>query len=269
MREESELVILKLGGSVITDKTKKFSFRKGKVSEFGSDIRSFFPDKKFIIVHGGGSFGHPLAEEYNIISGLKKNKQRKGFYETHKAMIDLNKKVLKNLSDQGLPVFPVSPSSTFMVDSGDPNYFDLKVVKELLGSGFIPVLYGDVALDSDQGINILSGDQIIKALVKDLKSSQKITSVIFLADVDGVYDKDPDDPRANLLEEVSNSMVDDLGGSAGIDVTGGIQNKVREMLKIADLDPEVELRLSNGLKNDLITIIENKDLGTRIVAENE
>ena len=268
MKKENKIVVLKLGGSIISDKSKKYSFRKENVSRLVKEIKDNYPERSFIIVHGGGSFGHPKAKEYQITSGLTNEKQKYGFYRTHEKMLELNKLVLEELTSKDLPAFPIAPSSTFITKSGEPNTFNSNTTSEFLKKGFIPVLYGDVSLDTDQGINILSGDQIIKSIVANLKSDYKIEKVIFLADVDGIYSKDPSVPDAELLKKVTPSDVKNISGSSGIDVTGGIKNKVNQMLEIAKLDPEIEIRLANGLKDSLTKILNGEDIGTEFIAYN-
>ena len=266
MKKENELVILKLGGSIISDKSNKYSFRKNNVSRIVSEVKDFYPQRSFVIVHGGGSYGHPKAKEYKITEGLNSEDQKFGFYETHKKMLELNNKILDEFKTEELPAFPISPSSTFITESGDPSKYQLNSTVELLEKDFIPVLFGDVSIDIDQGINILSGDQIIKSLVNELKSHYRIDKVIFLADVDGIYDMDPSKPEAKLLDKVSPRNVKNISGSSGIDVTGGIENKLNQMIEIAEMNPEIDIRIANGLKNSLTRILNGEDLGTKIEA---
>ena len=59
-------VVVKLGGSVITDKSKPFSYRSDVVSALAEEIAS--SDEKVVVVHGGGSFGHTVAKQHGISS---------------------------------------------------------------------------------------------------------------------------------------------------------------------------------------------------------
>ena len=71
LRKKSELILLKLGGSLLTDKDKPNSIRKDVVKSAIQQIIN--ADEKIILIHGGGSFGHPLAKKYNISEGINSN----------------------------------------------------------------------------------------------------------------------------------------------------------------------------------------------------
>ena len=59
------MYIIKLGGSVITDKRKENYFKKDIVDNLAKVIKK--ANKKTIIIHGAGSFGHIIADKYNHI----------------------------------------------------------------------------------------------------------------------------------------------------------------------------------------------------------
>ncbi|ANF22883.1 isopentenyl phosphate kinase [Thermococcus piezophilus] len=227
------MIIVKLGGSVISDKNVEKSFHEDVVSQIASEIAQFYPKENFIIVHGGGSYGHPLAKEYNLREGIEPNPESKriGFSKTHQAMLELNEKIINIFLEKNLPAFSVSTSSVFITEGGSVAYGNVEVLKRLIELRLIPVLFGDVAVDLKKGIDILSGDQIITYLAKMLRPSK----VIFLMDVDGIYDGKPDE--GSLIWELKvreiDRLIERLSGSAGIDVTGGIANKLRETKEIA------------------------------------
>lgn len=221
------MIILKLGGSVISNKNKPFSFNKRVVSNIADEIAEFYPEKDFIVVHGGGSFGHPLAKKYEIRKGLNSENKKTGFSKTHLAMLDLNKKIVEIFIEKNLPAFPVAPSSVFFVENGEICEGFFKIIEKYLERKFIPVLFGDVALAVDKGIDILSGDQIISYLSKIFAPEK----VIFLMDVDGIYNKNPREEDAKLIEEIREDV--EFNQKIGIyDVTGGIKNKVEQALKM-------------------------------------
>ncbi|AEH23961.1 isopentenyl phosphate kinase [Pyrococcus yayanosii] len=236
------MIIVKLGGSVISDKKVEFSFREDVVRRIAREIAEFFPEKRFMIVHGGGSFGHPLAKKFRIREGLTDDSKRFGFSATHLAMLDLSGRIVRAFLDEGLPAFPVSTSSVFVTENGEVVHGDLTVVEMLLGLGFIPVLFGDVSVDVKKGIDILSGDQIIAYLARKLRPEK----VIFLMDVGGIYAGKPGE--ASLVEKLRpgdiEGLIERLSGAAGIDVTGGIANKLRKAREIAEYS---EVWFVNGL----------------------
>jgi isopentenyl phosphate kinase len=61
------MFILKLGGSIITDKTKECTFKQEIVNKLAKEIKK--AKKEIIIVHGAGSYGHILAEKYQLNKG--------------------------------------------------------------------------------------------------------------------------------------------------------------------------------------------------------
>ncbi|MCD6524458.1 MAG: isopentenyl phosphate kinase family protein [Thermococcus sp.] len=262
------MIIVKIGGSVFSDKKgKPENFDHETVRQIAKEIANFYPGKSFIVVHGGGSFGHHYAKKYGIRDGLPQDFEAArgkmiGFTRTHQSMLRANGNFLDHFLGEGLPAFPVSTSSVFITENGGVAYGDVEVIKKLLELRFIPVLFGDVSLDLAKGIDILSGDQIISYLAKMLNPEK----VIFLMDVDGIYDGDPGEGR--LLQNISVDEIDSLlkrlhCTAAGTDVTGGICNKLKEAKKIAEysevwfVNGKIPGRLSGAIRGD--------GFGTRIV----
>lgn len=257
------MIIIKLGGSVISDKNTPYSFNREAVEVIAEEIAQFYPEESFILVHGGGSFGHPNAREYKIREGLIGDVKRKriGFSKTHQAMLKLNDLIIEVFLEKGLPAYSVSSSSIFMIEKGDIVYGELEILRRLLEKGFIPVLFGDTAIALDKGIDILSGDQIVSYLAKMFKPSK----VIFLMDVDGIYDKNPKKKGARLIKELDAEEIRHLlesSDSAGIDVTGGIGNKLRKALEIAH---HSDVYFINGkVKGNITRVLREENPGTAI-----
>ncbi|WP_456367608.1 isopentenyl phosphate kinase [Thermococcus sp.] len=258
------MIIVKLGGSVFSDKKgSPENFRENVVRSIAREIGEFYPDEEFIIVHGGGSFGHHKAEKYGIRKGLIGLSsellffRKKGFSLTHHAMLRASMKIVEAFIGEGLPAVSVSSSSIFLMDSNRVVYGDVEPVRKLIETGFIPVLFGDVAVDLAKGVDILSGDQIITYLTKLFKPRK----VIFLMDVDGIYDGKPDE--GTLLFEISVDEIDglikrlkSLSTPDEGDVTGGIVNKLMEAKEIARfsevwfVNGKVPGRLSGAIRGD-------------------
>jgi isopentenyl phosphate kinase len=86
--------ILKLGGSLITEKAKDEPMvRTDVLKRLAEEISKELKEKelKLIIVHGAGPYGHVLAKEYGRKEGIKGLKQRMGDALTHQSMEELNK----------------------------------------------------------------------------------------------------------------------------------------------------------------------------------
>lgn len=217
--------ILKLGGSVITHKDKYFASDIENIKRLADEIKQS-DSKQLIIIHGAGSFGHPVAKKYMIQDGLKSKNQLIGFSETHQSMTRLNQIIVDTLLEEGVPAFGVSASSMLVTSGKRLIDIDLGVINRLLDTGLVPVMYGDAVLDTEQGIAILSGDQLIVRLAIELDAKR----VIFGSDVDGIYTSNPKlDPDAKLLTTVSLSkMTADVGDTTFTDVTGGMMGKLQE-----------------------------------------
>ena len=95
------MYILKFGGSVITEKsTEKCIFKNRVVDELVKSLA--LAGKKYIIVHGAGSFGHVIAKKYNLNKGFLSNKQQIGFALTQAKVQQLNTLFLQSLHNFGL-----------------------------------------------------------------------------------------------------------------------------------------------------------------------
>ncbi len=261
------MIILKLGGSLITEKDKRFSAREDVLVNLAKEIKES-GRKDMIIIHGGGSFGHPVAAEYGLEKGLKRKEQVEGIAITRKAMLTLNQIVLEALIKAGVPATAVSPSSCIYCEDGRITRMDIDVVKGFREIGLIPVLFGDVVLDSSRGVCILSGDQIISHLAEHLKAEK----VILCADVDGVFDSDPKtNEGATLIKEIGPSNYREVLSGLEVaegDVTGSIKGKVSELLELGRRGTESQV--INGLAaGRLKSALSGKEVTGTIIRSGE
>jgi isopentenyl phosphate kinase len=237
--------IIKLGGSVITDKSKENCFKHETLDNLVNAIKK--ANKKNLIIHGAGSFGHILAKKFNLNEGHKTNDQMLGFSLTHGMVQKLNTLVLDSFQKNGISAVAIPPHSTLILDNHDPLRFDIEIFKEYLDMDFTPVTFGDVVLDKKLGFSICSGDLLMLLLAKNLKPEK----VIFVIDEDGFYTSNPKkDSNAELIE---NATLDELNKfttsiDEHADVTGGMQGKIDTIKKIAALG--IDTILLNGNKPD-------------------
>jgi isopentenyl phosphate kinase len=257
--------VLKLGGSVITDKEKPLTPNLKAIERLAAEI-SRAKVSPLILVHGGGSFGHPVAERYNIAGGYVDPSQILGFSQTHLAMTLLNSWVMEALISHNIPAVEVHPSSCAVTKAGRIANMELKPLKKMLKLGFVPVLYGDAVLDSEKGFAILSGDQLVSSLAIKLGAR----CIIMGADVDGLYTADPKaDSSAQLISHLTleelKSLKHKIEGSKATDVTGGMLGKMLEVKLAIEHDIETvivnatkPLRVYKALKGEKVvgTIIE-------------
>jgi isopentenyl phosphate kinase len=203
-----------------------------------------------VIVHGGGSYGHPLAKQYDISHGYRSDLQLLGFSKTRQAMIQLNSLIVNALLDAFVPAVSVNPSSFIVTNGRRIEEVNFKIVETYVKAGMVPVLYGDAVLDTEMRFTILSGDQLAARLAIDLKAQ----SLIFGVDVDGVYTANPKlTSKARLIEDLSLSNMKEIvkiGESLSIDVTGGMLGKVQEAASAVEAG--VDVLILNALKPDYI-----------------
>ncbi len=223
--------VLKLGGSVITHKSKPFKANVAAIRRLAQEIaQAKIP--QLIIVHGGGSFGHPVAKEYAINEGFRSEaSQLLGFTKTHQAMISLNNMVLEALIQHNIPALTIAPSSCLVSKHGRITASGNEPLKRSLQLGFVPVLYGDAVLDSEKGFSILSGDQLVASLAIQLGAERIVIGI----DEDGLFTADPKGQGpANLIKRCTLSKLVALQkkveDTTAEDVTGGMRGKITELM---------------------------------------
>jgi isopentenyl phosphate kinase len=218
-----ELLILKVGGSVITDKGRPLAIDREAMEAVCGEISRAYVDgvRRIVVIHGGGSYGH------YIVSRIRESKgsiDLHGFSEVAWWMGELNREFVAMLRSMSVPAVSIPTHAIFHEEAGRfVGYIDL--VRYMVYRDLVPVLYGDAVISKEGGFSILSGDIIAWILARELGSKK----VLFATNVDGVFNRDPSAPGAILLRElrVSRDMVD-LGGSSGYDVTGGMRRKIME-----------------------------------------
>lgn len=234
--ESGDLVVLKLGGSLITLKDKPKTVNEERIKRIGKELASL--DKKIILVHGGGSFGHHFAKLHGL-STKKIKVDRKAICETRNAMYELNSLVTKGLMNAGLFTYPFPPCT---ITNGKVLHPNAKVfLKSLLDSNLTPLTFGDVALEDNKAF-ILSGDVIIEVITRELKP--KI--VVFALTVDGLLDK----PDGNLISLVNPSDPPKIIFNCKKDVTGGMRLKFETAIRISLLG--IDVLFVNGNYEDRI-----------------
>ncbi len=238
--------ILKLGGSVITDKVKPLTPNLQAIERLAKEIAQA-KVMSLIVVHGGGSFGHHIAKLYNLTEGYGDLSQIVGFLETHRAMTKLNSLVMEALLNNNVNAVVIQPSSCIITKAGRIQSMEKKPLKRMINMGLVPVLYGDAVLDSEKGFAILSGDQIVSSLALNFDASR----IIIGGDVDGLYTKDPKVSKsAKLIKRVTleelKTQKHDIEGSKATDVTGGMLGKVREL--IPAIEQNIQALLINATK---------------------
>ena len=237
----ASFVFLKLGGSLITNKHQKQTPRLDVIARLADEIaaaRAARPDLRILLGHGSGSFGHAAARQYGTRQGVHEDEDWHGFIQVWRAARALNQIVMDALAQAGLPAIAFSPSATMIAQDGQVLLGDMRPLAAALENGLLPVVQGDVAFDTMLGGTILSTEDVFCALAPRLQPQR-----ILIAGVEeGVWADFPDNTR--LMDTITpdrfHSITAELGGSAGVDVTGGMREKVKLMLKLVQTCPGLE-----------------------------
>jgi isopentenyl phosphate kinase len=247
--EDVTLTFIKLGGSVITDKTGQEAADLATIRRLAGelrDARAADPSLRIILGHGSGSFGHTYAARYGIHQGIAPGGDWMGFALTAAAALRLNRIVVDELLAAGVPALSLQPSTTLQSVSGRLVAWDSTTIGRALGQGLMPVVHGDVAFDAAQGSTIISTEQLLLYLVQQT-TALRPTRVILVGEA-GVYSADPRaNPAAQRIPLISQAniaaVLQAAGGSHGVDVTGGMRAKVELLWRMVEAQPGLSAQL--------------------------
>jgi isopentenyl phosphate kinase len=260
------LTLLKLGGSLITDKHSPQTPKPEIITRLAQEIRSAIervPGLQLVLGHGSGSFGHVSGQKYGTRSGVYDREGWLGFAEVWSDARALNQIVVEALIAAGLPIIAMPPSAAVIAAGGKIAEWNLEPIQAALSAGLIPLVNGDTIFDRIRGGTILSTEDLFYHLASPLGASR-----ILLAGIeDGVWRDFPDCTR--LIEEITpgnyDQMVAVLSGSAGVDVTGGMADKVIQMLDLVKQNANLEALIFSGLQaGNVENALAGQNPGTRI-----
>ena len=171
-----KLIVIKIGGSVITQKDKdRKKIKTENLERICGEIGKAYSKKNFslIIVHGVGSFGHKIAKKFHLDEGYKNERQLSALPELHKDVCELNREIIKVMQKNDLPAISFPPSALWKLADGKLKGQSTEIIEKHLALGMVPVLHGDLLIDSKKVFSVLSGDQICYYLAKELKRDRK------------------------------------------------------------------------------------------------
>lgn len=172
------IIFIKLGGSVITNKEKPNLLRRRILSRLVKEIKKSLEQAKdeylFVIGHGQGSFGHIPAIKYKTLDGFINKKSKMGMAIVQDKAADLNRIVIKEFIKNNIPAISIPTSGNLVTNNRKAILFFGDVLKEYLNQGLLPVTYGDVIVDKSQGCTIWSTDEIFTFLALELQMSQTL-----------------------------------------------------------------------------------------------
>ena len=255
----SRLVFVKLGGSVITDKTRPEADRPEVIARLADEVARALagrPDLQLVLGHGSGSFGHMVARHYGTRHGVRSAGQWRGFAKVASVASLLNHIVTEQFLEAGVPVWSLQPSAMAWCQAGELVSLPTRHVERTLSVGLVPLLYGDVALDEVQGGTIISTEQIFAHLARQLQPAQ----IVLVGVVDGVFDRDPQrEPSAKPIPKISTANWERVQGALGrshaTDVTGGMRAKVTEMVHLIQRSPGLTVHLISGERHGALEAV--------------
>lgn len=258
------LVFIKLGGSLITDKTQIEHFREDALLPIAQAIESARgkrDDLQLVIGHGSGSFGHVAAQQHGTMQGVKSQADWHGFAEVASAAARLNYLVTEGLRNAGLPIWRLQPSASARCEAGRLVEMAIHPIETAIKKGLVPLVYGDVALDSMRGGTIISTETILSYLATKLP----VDRILLLGEVPGVLDS-AGEVIANITPTNHDAVQAHLGGSSGTDVTGGMASKVNDMLALVQQRPLLRIAIMDGREASHLeqTLISDEPFGTQI-----
>lgn len=242
------LVFLKLGGSLITDKTREETPRLDVVRRLAEEVRTARaaqPDLRLLLGHGSGSFGHFAADRTHLLQRCTFDAE--AYAEVGAAAGRLNHIVVDQLLAAGVPVVALPPSASARCHDGRLVELATAPIHRLLQQGAVPVVHGDVALDEVRGATIVSTEDVFVFLARVLEPD----CIVLVGNVHGVFTADPTrHPDAQPIPRITPgtfpSVMQALAGSAGVDVTGGMLSKVETMLELIEEMPGLEVVVLSG-----------------------
>ena len=231
------MILIKLGGSIITNKEKPLSARRKTIDNILKQIRKIKEPK--VIVHGGGSYGHYWSVKYGMHTKPAKY-DLKGVSVVKNSMIALNKIILDMAVKNRLNPYSLPPTD-FM--SGNRSLKSkILTINDIAKSGLTPITYGDALWYGQKKSYILSGDVIMTMIGKILKPRLSI----FVLDVDGVYSN----PKSKKLIYDFKKEKPTISKNK-MDVTGGMTRKITEANNMAKAG--LKIFFVNGNKPKRIT----------------
>ena len=237
------MILIKLGGSIITNKEKALSPRRKTIVNLSKSLKKI--DEPLIVVHGGGSYGHYWSVKYDMHTKPRKY-DIEGVAIVKNSMIDLNKIILDIFLKNRIYPYCLPPTD-FMVEN-KPIPKKVKEIEKIAKSGFIPVTFGDALWYGQNKTYILSGDKIMTHLSKILKPRL----CIFALNEDGVYS---DLKTKKVISELKGERPTITQNK--MDVTGGMTRKIEEASKISKMG--VNVFFVNGNQPErIVKAIKNK-----------
>ena len=250
----SELVFLKLGGSLITDEHRYETPRLAAIARAAREIVAALqarPDLQLVLGHDSGSFGHFTADKYHVREGNLQD--WRGYAEVGAGAQRLNRLVMDTMLSEGLRAVSLQPSASARCHDGELVEMAVEPLTETLRRGLVPIVYDDVAIDDVRGCTIVSSETLLAHLAQRLCPAR----VIIADEAAGVYSGDPQrDAVVRLIPEINSHNYEEveraLATSFGAEVSGGTLGQVRLWFQLVKEQPNLVVQVLTGRRSRLI-----------------
>lgn len=246
-----KLIIIKLGGSLITNKGKTLSAKKKIISRLAREIASARSSSKtkILVVHDSGPFGQTPTKSLtkDNLPGI-----------AHAAR-QINQAVMNEFHSSKLPAVSLSPSSFLYTRNEKLTNMLVSPLYKTLSLGHLPVVYSDIVFDDTKNYILFSGETIIANLIRYLNKKYLISKIIYCTASDGVVDK-----AGNTITHISINNFPHIKGSIK-STTPGVIDKVEAALGMAQKSYVRSLVINGSVSGRLKkAILDQNPLGTTI-----
>ncbi len=249
----SNLIILKLGGSIITAKESgRPVLETRRIKHLAKEVAKWYfvaraqRSTRLILLYGGGSFGHPLAHRYKLQNKVLSERNMVGAGRTILAMRELGNRLADIFLDAGIPVVPLQTSSFVREKQGHVLFEDYSIIETILARGGVPLLGGDVVIADDRQTAIASGDELATALAGHFHARK----LLFVTNVNGVYKEFPprrgERPLPIIRRKELRRLLAPRAAESAHDVTGAMMGKLHALLPLRHCEVKIFSALAPG-----------------------
>ena len=232
------VTLVKLGGSLITDKAKPRTVMDERLRRLAAEIAAGWTGGGLVIGHGSGSFGHPEARAAGLVGGaggrrLGSAADRMGIARTQAAAQELHRQVVACLIEAGVPAYSQLPSGFLTARDGEPEGPPPEPLAAALRQGLAPVTMGDVVVDRARGASIASTETVFEFLAGALPAlGVDVRRAVWLGATAGVLDD-----AGRLVPRIDGANIEAASEAAGrspaVDVTGGMEHRLATAWELA------------------------------------
>lgn len=256
------LILIKLGGSVITDKQQAQTLRPKAINVLAGEIAAVskeFPTHRLVLGNGAGSFGHYMVRA----SRYQENQANETAIQAiRESVATLNRVVVATLKKAGQPAKSLPPH-TFVQKRAGTLSGSTEPVFAALREKVTPVVYGDIVADNETATSVASTEELLRFIAASaIKRGHRVEHVIYLTGADGVLNGSDVIPKLTTKQAKKLAYAHEVN----YDVTGGMLQKVTEGFKT--LPYAKRITIASGLKpGTLRSILKDEPTGTRLVDE--